>query len=83
MKKPLKITLWVVGVLLALVAILVFLVLPNYFASTEAELKALENTNVDSLMNLEVPDVPDVPDVPEVIPETTDSLPASTQQASL
>lgn len=80
MKKPLKITLWVVGVLLALVAILVFLVLPNYFASTEAELKALENTNVDSLMNLEVPDVPDVP---EAIPETTDSLPASTQQASL
>lgn len=60
MKKPLVITTWVVGVILAIVAILVFFVLPTYFGSTEEELKELENTNVDSLMNVEVPAEPTV-----------------------
>lgn len=58
MKKPLVITAWVVGVILAIVAILVFFVLPTYFGSTEEELKQLENTNMDSLMNLEIPAEP-------------------------
>lgn len=60
MKKPLVVTTWVVGVILAIVAILVFFVLPTYFGSTEEELKELENTNVDSLMNVEVPAEPTV-----------------------
>ncbi|MCQ2197564.1 MAG: hypothetical protein MJZ60_08610 [Bacteroidaceae bacterium] len=58
MKKPLVITAWVVGVILAIVAVLVFFVLPTYFGSTEEELKQLENTNMDSLMNLEIPAEP-------------------------
>ncbi len=60
MKKPLVITAWVVGVILAIVAILVFFVLPTYFGSTEEELKQLENTNMDSLMNTEIPAEPKV-----------------------
>lgn len=58
MKKPLVITAWVVGVILAIVAVLVFFVLPTYFGSTEEELRQLENTNMDSLMNLEIPAEP-------------------------
>ncbi|MCQ2222618.1 MAG: hypothetical protein MJZ35_02385 [Bacteroidaceae bacterium] len=63
MNKPVKITLWVAGIVVALVAALVFFVLPNYFASSDAELQELEQTNVDSLMNLDIPEAPDVPAV--------------------
>lgn len=58
MKKPLVVTTWIVGILLTIAAILVFLVLPNCFGSSEEELKELENTNMDSLMNTEIPAEP-------------------------
>ena len=70
MKKPVKITLWSIVIILVVAAILVFLVLPNYFAATEAEIKELEQTNVDSLMNLDVPEAPEAPVVVDVPSET-------------
>ncbi len=63
MKKSVKITLWGICTLVALVAVIVFLVLPNAFASSEQELHELEQTNVDSLMNIDVPEAPEVPEV--------------------
>ncbi len=57
-KKPLVVTAWIVGILLAIVAVLVFAVLPNYFGASDVELKELQNTNMDSLMNIDIPEEP-------------------------
>ena len=63
MKKLVKVIGWSLAILVAVVAVLVFLVLPNVFASSDKELQELKQTNVDSLMNMDVPAAPEVPEV--------------------
>ena len=57
-KKPLVVTAWIVGIILAIVAVLVFVVLPDSFGASDEELKELQDTDVDSLMNIDIPEAP-------------------------
>jgi len=56
-----KIILLIVVAIVAIAAVLIFVVLPNHFAPTQEELDAVQQINVDSLPFDDIPEEPVVP----------------------